>query len=91
MICAGGAIVALVAVTGCGGRGAYELTAPATTTIASPRYAAVVRCTNHGIAAQAKVPARGSGVAVDADGKRSSASLQLTRRADGEVVATCRG
>jgi hypothetical protein len=81
--------VVLATVSGCGGGHTYELTAPATTTVLAPRSGSVVRCTNHGTTAQAKLPPRGSGTGVDADGADSSASLQVTRKPSGALVIVC--
>jgi hypothetical protein len=88
---AAGAISLTVAVSsGCATQTRYDVTAPTTTTIPSPASGAVVRCTNHGTTAQAKVPAPGAGIGEDADGTNSSAELQLTRNASGVLVVSCR-
>lgn len=72
-------------------QGASEVTftAPTTLTIATAQTGASVRCTNHGVAAGAKVPAVGHGVGGSADGKRTSATLTLTRKSDGSLVVSC--
>jgi hypothetical protein len=63
--------------------------APTTTTIANPQTGATMRCVNHGVAAGAKVPAPGHGVAGFADGTSSSATIDLTRNSDGSLVVSC--
>ena len=80
------------ALAGCGSGAKAALTCvtvPTTTTVATPQAGATVRCTNRGISARAKVPPRGHGTGVVADGTASSASLQLTRRADGSLEIVC--
>lgn len=86
LVTASGVVVALSA---CGSQTTYDVRAPSTTTIQSPQGDANVRCTNGQTTARAKVPSRSDGTGVNADGIHSSASLQLTRRADGSLVITC--
>ena len=66
-------------------------TAPTTTTMANPQTGQAMRCTNHGIAASAYVPAAGHGVANTADGTSASVILNLTRNTDGSLVVSCKG
>jgi hypothetical protein len=49
-----------------------------------------VVCTSHGVRVVARVPHRGSGAVTIGDGMKGSATLRLTTRADGSVVASCR-
>jgi hypothetical protein len=49
-----------------------------------------VACTTHGVRVVARVPHRGKGVVTIGDGMKGSATLRLTTRANGSVVATCR-
>jgi hypothetical protein len=49
-----------------------------------------VACASHGIRVAARVPHRGKGVVTIGDGTKGSATLRLTTRADGSVVANCR-
>jgi hypothetical protein len=69
---------------------ALTLTSPTTVTVASAQTGATVRCTNHGVAAGAKVPSPGHGVSGSADGTSASATLDLTRDSDGSLVASCK-
>ena len=69
--------------------GTVTFTAPTTTTIAKPQTGAIMRCTNHGIAAGAVVPPPGHGVGGSADGTSSSAEIKLTRHSDGSLVVSC--
>jgi len=48
-----------------------------------------VVCTSHGIRVAARVPHRGQGVVTIGDGLKASATLKLTTRANGSVVASC--
>ena len=64
-------------------------TAPTTTTIANPTTGQAMRCTYHGVAASAYVPAAGHGVANTVDGKSASAILNLTRHSDGSLAVSC--
>jgi hypothetical protein len=48
-----------------------------------------VVCTSHGIRVVARVPHRGKGVVTIGDGMKGSATLRLTTRSDGSVVASC--
>jgi hypothetical protein len=48
-----------------------------------------VACTSHGIRVVARVPHRGKGLVTIGDGMSGSATLRLTTRADGSVVAIC--
>ena len=94
--------VAGVAIAGCGGaskvrpHGPIErggpvitLTAPTTTTIANPVTGKAMRCTYHGVAAGAHVPAASHGVTGSADGRSGSATLNLTRHSDGSLSVSC--
>jgi hypothetical protein len=49
----------------------------------------IVVCTSHGIRVAARVPHRGKGVVTIGDGMKGSATLKLTTRADGSVIASC--
>jgi hypothetical protein len=69
--------------------GTVTFTAPTTTTIAKPQTGTIVRCTSHGVAAGAVVPAPGHGVSGSADGTSSSATIELTRKNDGSLVVSC--
>lgn len=66
------------------------LTSPTTLTVASAQTGATVRCTNHGVAAGAKVPSPGHGVSGSVDGTSASATLDLTRDSDGSLVVSCK-
>lgn len=66
-------------------------TAPTTTTFATAKTGATIRCTKGRVHPTAKVPSPGHGTAIFADGERSSASLQLTRHRDGSLVVSCAG
>jgi len=48
-----------------------------------------VVCTSHGVRVAARVPHRGKGVVTIGDGMKGSATLRLTTRANGSVVASC--
>jgi hypothetical protein len=48
-----------------------------------------VVCTSHGVRVRARVPHRGHGVVTVGDGLKGSATLKLTTRADGSVIANC--
>jgi hypothetical protein len=63
--------------------------APTTVTLPSAQTGTAVRCTNHGVAADAKVPARRRGAATVADGLHSSATLNLTRDKGGLLTVSC--
>jgi hypothetical protein len=71
------------------GGSTLTLTSPTTLTVASATTGALVRCTNHGIAAGARVPSPGHGVGGSADGTSASATLTLTRNSDGSLVVSC--
>jgi hypothetical protein len=71
------------------GGAVITFTAPTTTTIANPMTGQAMRCTYHGVAAGAHVPAAGHGVAGTADGKSASAILNLTRHSDGSLAVSC--
>jgi hypothetical protein len=49
-----------------------------------------VACTSHGVRVVARVPHRGKGVVTIGDGMKGSATLRLTTRGNGSVVASCR-
>ena len=67
------------------------VTAPTTTTIANPIEGQAVRCINHGASAGAYVPSTGHGVANNVDGKKASATLNLTRNDAGTLTVSCSG
>jgi hypothetical protein len=71
------------------GGSTLTFTSPTAVTLASAKTGATVRCANHGIAAGAKIPAPGHGVSGSADGKSSSATLNLTRNSDGSLAVSC--
>lgn len=50
----------------------------------------IVACTRHGVRVVAHVPYPGQGAVTFGDGMKGSATLRLTARADGSVVASCR-
>jgi hypothetical protein len=67
----------------------FTFTAPTTTTIANPHTGAAVRCVNHGDSAGVIVPSASHGVSGSADGKSTSASLNVNRNNDGSLVVSC--
>jgi hypothetical protein len=48
-----------------------------------------VACMSHGVRVVARVPHRGKGVVAIGDGMKGSATLRLTTRANGSVIAIC--
>jgi hypothetical protein len=86
------ALFGLVA-TACGDGSDRRLTPPTTITLRAKSVHTGDRftCKNGEVSARARVPERGLGVGTDADGKDSSASLQLTRSRGGQLVVICTG
>ncbi len=84
---------------GCGGAakvhsvgqqgGAIIFPRPTTTTIAHPQTGQRIVCDIDGVAPSANVPSPGHGFTGAADGKSSSAIINLTRKNDGSLVVSC--
>ena len=54
------------------------------------RIGALITCRSHGLQVGAHVLKRGQSVSGTADGVHGGATIRITTRADGSVVATCR-
>jgi siroheme synthase len=54
------------------------------------RIGALITCRSHGLHVGAHVPKRGQSVIGTADGVSGGATIRITTRAKGSVVATCR-
>jgi hypothetical protein len=54
------------------------------------RASQAIICISHGIHVRARPPRPGHGLATIADGLRGSATLELTRRLNGSLLAVCR-
>ncbi len=62
-----------------------------TTTIPHPQTGQRIGCDIHGVAPSASVPSPGHRVTGSADGKSSSATINLTRKSDGSLAVSCTG
>jgi hypothetical protein len=80
-------------VAGCGGSRATlpasTITGPTTTTVQTPKTGALISCKNDRALVGAKTPQPGQSVTGSGDGPSPQATIQLTRRQDGSLVASC--